>query len=81
MAVKIRLTRMGSNKRPFYRVVVADSRYPRDGRFIEQIGHYNPLIEENQLTLNLERVDHWISQGAKPSETVKKLIKKAESEK
>jgi len=76
MAVKIRLTRMGSNKKPFYRVVVADSRAPRDGKYIEQIGYYNPMVEENQVKLDTEKAQKWLSTGAQPTETVKALFKK-----
>lgn len=76
MAVKIRLTRMGSKKKPFYRVVVADSRAPRDGKFIDQIGHFNPLVEENQVKLDIEKANKWLSNGAQPTETVKALFKK-----
>lgn len=74
--VKIRLTRMGTHKRPFYRVVVADSRSPRDGRHIEQIGYYDPLTEPKNVRLDLSRIDYWLSVGAKPSETVERLIRK-----
>ena len=73
--VKIRLKRMGAKKQPFYRIVVADSRYPRDGRFIEEIGTYNPMIESNQITVDAEKVQKWISTGAQPTDTVKKLLK------
>lgn len=74
MAVKIRFKRMGSKKNPFYRVVVADSRSPRDGRFIEEIGYYNPLTKETKID-NEKAVD-WISKGAQPTDTVKALLKK-----
>ena len=74
MAVKIRLTRMGSKKNPFYRINVADSRTPRDGRFIETVGTYNPLIEENQVSLKEERVLEWLSKGAQPSDTVRNIL-------
>ena len=74
MAVKIRLTRMGSKKKPFYRINVADSRTPRDGRFIETVGTYNPLIEENQVSLKEERVLEWLSKGAQPSDTVRNIL-------
>ena len=74
MAVKIRLTRMGSKKKPFYRINVADSRTPRDGRFIETVGTYNPLIEENQVTLKEDRVLEWLSKGAQPSDTVRNIL-------
>ena len=76
MAVKIRLTRMGSKKKPFYRVVVADSRSPRDGKFIEQIGYYNPLLETEQVKLDVEKANKWLNNGAQPTETVKALFKK-----
>ena len=74
--VKIRLKRMGAKKAPFYRVVVADSRYPRDGRFIEEIGTYNPLTEPTTFTVDAEKVNQWISNGAQPTDTVKSLLKK-----
>lgn len=76
MAVKIRLKRIGAKKNPFYRVVVADSRYPRDGRFIEEIGTYNPLTNPEQFTIDSERVSRWIKDGALPTDTVKVLLKK-----
>ena len=75
--VCIRLTRRGTRKRPFYRIVAADSRKPRDGRIIEQLGYFNPMIEPNELKLDLERVDYWIGTGAQPSDTVASLIKRA----
>ncbi len=75
MAVKIRMKRMGANKRPFYRLVVADSRSPRDGKFIEEIGYYNPLDKE-QVKINDESAVKWLLNGAQPSETVKVLFKK-----
>jgi small subunit ribosomal protein S16 len=75
--VRIRLTRRGRKKLPFYRIVVADSRAPRDGRNIEQIGYYDPMKDPVVIKVDLERVDHWIGQGASPSETVAALIKKA----
>ena len=77
MAVKIRLRRMGAKKAPFYRVVVADSRYPRDGRFIEEIGYYNPLTNPVEIKIDAEKANKWISNGAQPTETVKSLLKKA----
>lgn len=77
MAVKIRLTRMGSHKRPFYRVVVADSRSPRDGRFIEEIGYYNPISEPAEVKINVEKAQEWLSKGAQPSDTVRTLLKNA----
>ena len=76
MAVKIRLRRMGAKKAPFYRVVVADSRSPRNGRFIEEIGTYNPLTEPAQVTIDAEKAKKWIANGAQPTETVKSLLKK-----
>lgn len=77
MAVKIRLKRIGTNKIPFYRVVVADSRYPRNGRFIEEIGHYNPLTTPVDIAIDAEKAKTWIKNGAQPTETVKSLLKKA----
>lgn len=76
MAVKIRLKRMGAKKAPFYRVVVADSRYPRDGRFIEEIGYYNPLTDPATVNIDEEKAKKWISDGAQPTDTVKALLKK-----
>ncbi len=76
MAVKIRLKRMGAKKKPFYRVVVADSRSPRDGRFIEEIGTYNPLTNPAEIRLDIEKVDKWIGNGAQPTDTVRALIRK-----
>lgn len=80
MAVRLRLKRMGRKKQPFYRVVVADKRSPRDGRHIEVIGHYNPMTKPSQVTLDLERVDYWIGVGASPSDTVARLIRNARGE-
>lgn len=77
MAVKIRLKRMGQKKAPFYRIVVADARSPRDGRFIEEIGYYNPCQEPNELSVNKEAVEKWLANGAQPTDTVKDLLKKA----
>lgn len=77
MAVKIRLRRMGAKKNPFYRVVVADSRYPRDGRFIEEIGTYNPLADPAVINIDNEKAAKWIKNGAQPTDTVKALLKKA----
>ena len=77
MAVKIRLRRMGAKKAPFYRVVVADSRFPRDGRFIEEIGYYNPLTEPADIKIDGEKAKKWISCGAQPTDTVKALLKKS----
>ena len=75
MAVKIRLKRMGAKKAPFYRVVVADSRFPRDGRFIEQVGTYNPMVEPAAVVFDAEKVQKWIGNGAQPTDTVKRLLK------
>ena len=74
--VKIRLRRMGAKKAPFYRVVVADSRYPRDGRFIEEIGYYNPLTDPAEVNIDGEKAKKWIANGAQPTDTVKALLKK-----
>ncbi|MBQ6795940.1 MAG: 30S ribosomal protein S16 [Clostridia bacterium] len=76
MAVKIRLRRMGAKKAPFYRVVVADSRYPRDGRFIEEVGTYNPMTEPSTFTVDADKVKSWMAKGAQPTDTVKVLLKK-----
>ena len=75
--VKIRLRRMGAKKAPFYRVVVAESKYARDGSFIEEIGTYNPLVEPAEIKIDSERADYWIKNGAQPTDTVKSLLKKA----
>lgn len=77
MAVKIRLRRMGAKKSPFYRVVVADSRSPRDGRFIEEIGYYNPVSEPKTIKIDEEKASQWIKNGAQPTDVVKKLFGKA----
>ena len=77
MSVKIRHKRIGAKKAPIYRVVVADSRYPRDGRFIEEIGYYNPLTNPVEIKIDSEKATKWISNGAQPTETVKSLLKKA----
>ena len=74
MSVKIRLKRMGSKKRPFYRIVVADSRSPRDGRFIETVGTYNPLTDPETVTLKEEKVMNWLNNGAQPSDTVRNIL-------
>lgn len=76
MAVKIRLRRMGAKKAPFYRIVVADSRYPRDGRFIEEIGYYNPLQDPPVVKIDAEKAVKWIANGAQPTDTVKAIFKK-----
>ena len=77
MAVKLRLTRMGAKKAPFYRVIVADSRSPRDGRFIEEIGYYNPLTNPAEIKIDAEKAKKWLGNGAQPTETVKALLKKS----
>jgi small subunit ribosomal protein S16 len=77
MAVKIRLKRMGAKKAPFYRIVVADSRCPRDGRFIEEIGYYNPLTEPLTVKVDAEKAEKWMKNGAQPTDTVKKLFIKS----
>ena len=76
MAVKIRIRRMGAKKAPFYRIVVADSRYPRDGRFIEELGYYDPTKEPSVLKVDDEKAKSWIANGAQPTDTVKALLKK-----
>ena len=76
MSVKIRLARHGAKKRPYYRIVVADSESPRDGRYLEAVGSYNPLREPAEVTLKEDRVKYWIEQGALPSDTVKSILKK-----
>lgn len=75
--VKIRLKRAGAKKAPFYKVVVADSRYPRDGRFIEEIGTYNPMTDPSEINIKAEKVEEWIKKGAQPTDTVKSLLKRA----
>ena len=77
MAVKIRLRRMGAKKAPFYRIVVADGRYPRDGRFIEEIGYYDPTKEPSVIKVDAEKAKTWLQNGAQPTDTVKVLLKKA----
>lgn len=76
MAVKIRLARHGAKKRPFYRIVAADSESPRDGRFLEKLGTYNPLQDPVEVVLNADRVKYWIGQGATPSDTVRSILKR-----
>ena len=76
MAVKIRLRRMGAKKNPFYRIVVADSRYPRDGRFIEELGYYDPTVEPSVVKVDADKAREWIKNGAQPTDTVKKLLEK-----
>ena len=78
MAVKIRLKRLGSKKNPFYRVVVADERSPRDGRLIEEIGYYNPLTDPVDIKIDAEKATKWLNNGAQPTETVRSLLKKSE---
>ena len=78
MAVKIRLKRMGAKKSPFYRVVVADERAPRDGKFIEEIGYYNPLTNPAEIKIDAEKATKWLNNGAQPTETVRSLLKKSE---
>ena len=78
MAVKIRLKRLGAKKSPFYRVVVADERSPRDGKFIEEIGYYNPLTTPADIKIDAEKANKWLANGAQPTETVKALLKKSE---
>ena len=75
MSVKIRLRRMGAKKAPFYRIVVADSRYPRDGRFIEEVGYYDPTKEPSVIKVEKEKVEKWIASGAQPTDTVIALLK------
>ena len=75
--VKIRLRRMGAKKNPYYRIVVADSRFPRDGRFIEEIGSYNPLTDPAELKVDVERAQYWIKNGAQPTDTARALLKQA----
>ncbi len=78
MAVKIRLRRMGQKKAPFYRVIVADSRSPRDGRFIEEIGYYNPMTNPAEVKIDADKAKTWLANGAQPTETVRSLLKKSE---
>ncbi|MCL6614302.1 MAG: 30S ribosomal protein S16 [Firmicutes bacterium] len=77
MATKIRLTRMGAKKRPFYRLVVADSRAPRDGRFVEILGHYDPLADPAEVVVDKEKTAMWLARGAQPSDTARRLLRKA----
>lgn len=80
MAVKIRLARHGAKKRPYYRIVVADSRAPRDGKFIEEVGRYNPCVDPSMIKFDLEKVDKWIANGAQPTDTVARLLETARKE-
>ena len=77
MAVKLRLKRMGSKQKPFYRIVAADARSPRDGRFIETVGTYNPIVKENNVTVDEEKAMKWLNNGAQPTETVKNILSDA----
>ena len=77
--VKIRLRRMGAKKAPYYRIVVADSRSPRDGRFIEELGTYDPMADGEKIKVDMERAKYWIANGAQPTDTVRGLLKKAEA--
>lgn len=74
--VRLRLTRLGAKKKPFYRLIAADQRSPRDGRFIEQLGWYDPMRDPSEVKFDLERVDYWLSQGAQPSDTARRLIER-----
>ena len=80
MAVKIRLARHGAKKRPYYRIVVADARAPRDGKFIEEVGRYNPCVDPSMIKFDLEKVDKWIVNGAQPTDTVARLLETARKE-
>ena len=77
MSVKISMRRMGSKRKPFYRIVVADSRMPRDGRFIEEVGYYNPLTNPDEVKLEEDKIFEWLEKGAQPSDTVRSLLSKA----
>jgi small subunit ribosomal protein S16 len=77
MALKLRLTRMGSKKRPFYRIVAVDSASRRDGRALDFVGHYNPMVDPAEITINKEKVQKWMDRGAQPSDTVRALLRKA----
>ena len=77
MSVKIRMRRMGTKRKPFYRIVVADSRMPRDGRFIEEVGYYNPLTNPDEVKLEEDKIFEWLEKGAQPSDTVRSLLSKA----
>ena len=78
MAVKIRLKRLGAKKTPFYRVIVADERSPRDGKFIEEIGYYNPLTDPVEIKIDAEKAEKWLNNGAQPTDTVRAILKKSE---
>ena len=77
MAVKLRLKRMGAKQKPFYRIVASDSRSPRDGRFIETVGTYDPVKKDNNISVNEERVNYWLTNGAQPTDTVKSILSKS----
>jgi small subunit ribosomal protein S16 len=77
MAVKLRLKRMGAKKKPFYRIIASDSRSPRDGRFIDEIGYYNPTVDPPEIKIDSEKAQKWIKSGAQPTDTVRSLMKKA----
>ena len=79
MAMKLRLTRIGSKKRPFYRIVAMDSATRRDGRALDYVGHYNPMVEPAEIVVNAEKVAHWIERGAQPSDTVAALLRKVKA--
>ena len=80
MALKIRLARHGAKKRPYYRIVVADARAPRDGKFVEEVGRYNPCVDPSMIKFDLEKVDKWIANGAQPTDTVARLLEIARKE-
>ena len=77
MAIKLRLKRMGAKKKPFYRIIASDSRSPRDGRFIDEIGYYNPTVDPPEIKIDSEKAQKWIKSGAQPTDTVRSLMKKA----
>ena len=77
MAVKLRLKRMGAKQKPFYRIIAADSRSPRDGRFIETVGTYDPVKKDNNISVNEERINYWLTNGAQPTDTVKSILSKS----
>ena len=77
MAVKLRLTRLGNKKRPFYRIIAVDSQTRRDGRALDYVGYYNPMVDPEEININKEKVQKWMDRGAKPSETVRSLLRKA----
>lgn len=79
MAVKLRLTRLGNKKRPFYRIIAVDSQTRRDGRALDYVGYYNPMVDPEEININKEKVQKWMDRGAKPSETVRSLLRKAKA--